>query len=69
MDSEKELKKKMNNIKRIHEKNLELYERKLMLLVLKEMIKDDEVLGDLCRNGEECNSNNKKQIFNYIDPL
>jgi len=68
MDSEKELKKKMNNIKRINEKNIELYERKLMLLVLKEMIKEDEVLGELCQ-GEECNSNNKKQIFNYIDPL
>ena len=50
MDSEKEMKKKMNNIKRIREKNLELYERKLMLLVLKEMIKEDEVFGELCEN-------------------
>ena len=66
MDFEKEMKKemknKMNNIKRIREKNLELYERKLMLLILKEMIKEDEVFGELCQ-GEECNSNNKKIIF------
>ena len=59
METEKELKKKMNNIKRIHEKNLELHERKLMLLVLKEMIKEDEVFGELCQ-GAECNLNNKQ---------
>jgi hypothetical protein len=54
METKKEARKK--------KKQEKLYERKFMLLILKELIRNDEVLGVLCEDnsGEECNSNKKE---------
>ena len=56
METKKELRKKKNQEK--------LYERKFMLLILKELIRNDEVLGVLCEDnddsGKNCNSNKKE---------
>ena len=59
METEKELKKKMNKIKRTHEKNKQLYERKFMFLILKELIRNDEIFGELCKD----ESDNKTNII------
>ena len=56
METKKELRKKKNQEK--------LYERKFMLLILKELIRNDEILGVLCEDnnnsGDKCNSNKKE---------
>jgi hypothetical protein len=56
METKKEARKK--------KKQEQLYERKFMLLILKELIRNDEVLGVLCEDnddsGDKCKSNKKE---------
>jgi hypothetical protein len=56
METKKETRKK--------KKQEKLYERKYMLLKLKEIIRNDEILGVLCEDnddsGDKCKSNKKE---------
>jgi hypothetical protein len=59
METKKEARKK--------KKQEKLYERKFMLLILKELIRNDEVLGVLCEDnddsGDDANQIKKNNIF------
>ena len=52
MEKKTRLKKKEKKIN-----NIESYERKFMLLILKELVRKDEILGELCKNKRGKNAN------------